>query len=115
MRIEPSDGVTWTVLHGPKRECPRLVAWIDTDALQWAQAEEPLRIGADDEVVLVIHQAKTIKVHIHSRVVEIDTDWISAAAPLVEIPPECHNKRPINADTCMDAVRAMCGNMKGRT
>jgi hypothetical protein len=27
-----------------------------------------------------------------------------------EIPPECHNTRPVDGERCMSAVRAMCGD-----
>ena len=28
--------------------------------------------------------------------------------PMPDIPPECHNTRPINPQLCIDAMRAMC-------
>ena len=36
-----------------------------------------------------------------------------AAKPAPQIPPECHNTRPVNPNEAMAAVRAMCeGNAR---
>ena len=39
---------------------------------------------------------------------EVDFTAAEVKTDAPEVPPECHNDRPIDADRCMAAVRAMC-------
>lgn len=46
------------------------------------------------------------------RFAEEGGDMPEPEPELPEIPAECHNTRPIDPETCMAAVRAMCGEGK---
>jgi hypothetical protein len=37
-----------------------------------------------------------------------EVEEVEPAKPIPEIPPECWNDRPIDAQRCLDAMRAMC-------
>lgn len=38
----------------------------------------------------------------------VEVEEIQPAQPIPEIPPPCWDERPIDAQRCLDAMRAMC-------
>jgi hypothetical protein len=108
MRIEAGrDGRHWKVVQGPLREPIRNVAWVDDDCNQWGS----FSVGAWG-VFEYTHCVDSIRIDEELLVIEIDCPLLAPKRKQPEIPPEVHNRRPINADTCIAAVRDLCRGIR---
>jgi len=88
MRIIGGGGIAWYVVDG-RGELVRSMAWADDDTHEWSDG-------------ITVFKAISVRIEIGLLMVTI-----TRPEDVTEIPFEVHNSRPINADTCMAAVRAM--------
>ena len=103
MLLSADKGDTdWTVYHAQERRELRYVSWVDTESLEWCQYIEPVTYlwGI---AVTEIRKADAMEIDEAARRVTINPgSW-------PEVPPPVWDRRPVDADRAMEAVRALCG------